>query len=48
MLLKLEHWITSLSKFFGYLAGILFILLLFNVFYDVIARYMFNLSLIHI
>ena len=42
MLLKLEHWIANMSRFFGNLAGLLFILLLFNVFYDVIARYVFN------
>ena len=42
MLLKLEDWIRTFSHFLGNVAGILFILLLFNVFYDVIARYVFN------
>ncbi|MEJ2308434.1 MAG: TRAP transporter small permease subunit [Gammaproteobacteria bacterium] len=42
MLLKLEDWIRTFSIFLGKVAGILFILLLFNVFYDVVARYVFN------
>ncbi len=42
MLLKLEDWITTFSHFLGKVAGLLFILLLFNVFYDVVARYVFN------
>jgi TRAP-type mannitol/chloroaromatic compound transport system permease small subunit len=42
MLLKLEDWIRRFSNLLGNIAGILFILLLFNVFYDVVARYVFN------
>ena len=55
MLLKLENLINSFSELLGKIAGTLLILLLLNVFYDVIARYLFNdvsigmqLSLIHI
>lgn len=39
---KLENMINTFSEFLGKLTAILFILLLFNVFYDVIMRYMFN------
>ena len=42
MLLKLENWITRFSYLLGNIAGILFIILLFNVFYNVVARYVFN------
>lgn len=42
MLLKLEALIDGFSKLLGIIAAILFILLLFNVFYDVIMRYVFN------
>jgi TRAP-type mannitol/chloroaromatic compound transport system permease small subunit len=42
MLLKLEDWIAKFSHILGNVAGLLFILLLFNVFYDVVARYVFN------
>lgn len=41
-LLKLEQLINRFSDLLGKIAGILLILLLFNVFYDVIMRYMFN------
>ncbi len=41
-LLKFEALINRFSDFLGRLAAILFILLLFNVFYDVITRYVFN------
>lgn len=39
---KLEAAINSFSELLGKLTALLFILLLFNVFYDVIMRYMFN------
>jgi TRAP-type mannitol/chloroaromatic compound transport system permease small subunit len=42
MLLKLENLINSFSELLGKIAGTLLILLLLNVFYDVIARYLFN------
>lgn len=42
LLVKLEHWIDALSELLGKVAAILFVLLLCNVFYDVIARYLFN------
>lgn len=42
MLVRLEHWINRFSDVIGKLAGILFLLLLLNVFYDVVARYLFN------
>jgi len=41
-LLKLEQWINRFSDLLGKIAGALLVLLLFNVFYDVIMRYMFN------
>ena len=41
-LLKLERLINGFTKLLGVIAALLFILLLFNVFYDVIMRYMFN------
>ena len=41
-LLKLEEIINSISEWLGKLSALLFILLLFNVFYDVIMRYLFN------
>ncbi len=41
-LLKLEALINRFSDLLGRIAAILFILLLFNVFYDVITRYVFN------
>ena len=42
MLSNLERWINKISDLCGILASTLFILMLFNVFYDVIARYWFN------
>ena len=39
---KLESMINAFSETLGKLSAILFILLLFNVFFDVIMRYMFN------
>ena len=41
-LLKLDHIFTCLARLCGALAGIAMILLLFNVFYDVVMRYAFN------
>ena len=42
MLLKLERWINRLSEILGRIAGLLLLLLVLNVFYDVVARYIFN------
>jgi len=42
MLSRLEQWINKLSDICGVVGSILFILMLFNVFYDVVARYWFN------
>lgn len=42
MLSRLETWINKLSDACGVLASILFVLMLFNVFYDVVARYWLN------
>lgn len=42
MLLKLENIINSFSDLLGKIAGLLLILLLLNVFYDVVMRYLFN------
>jgi len=42
LLLKLEELINAFSKSLGVIAAVLFILLLFNVFFDVIMRYVFN------
>ena len=42
MLSNLEKWINKISDGCGFLACMLFILMLFNVFYDVVARYWFN------
>ena len=39
---KFENFINRISDFLGMVAAILLILLLFNVFYDVIMRYLFN------
>jgi TRAP-type mannitol/chloroaromatic compound transport system permease small subunit len=41
-LLKLEQLINRLSELLGRIAGVLLIALLFNVFYDVVMRYVFN------
>lgn len=41
-LLKLEKFINQLSELLGKLSGILFLLLVLNVTYDVIMRYVFN------
>lgn len=38
----LELKVNSISEFLGKLSAVLFILLLLNVFYDVIMRYLFN------
>jgi TRAP-type mannitol/chloroaromatic compound transport system permease small subunit len=42
MLLKLENIINTFSDWLGKLAALLLILLLLNVFIDVVMRYMFN------
>ena len=42
MLSNLERWINKIADLCGILASTLFILMLFNVFYDVIARYWLN------
>ncbi|WP_212656223.1 TRAP transporter small permease subunit [Marinomonas sp. CT5] len=42
MLITLERGITRFSNFLGMLSTLLFIVLLFNVFYDVLMRYAFN------
>ncbi|MGV6857634.1 MAG: TRAP transporter small permease subunit [bacterium] len=42
MLLKLENRINAFSDFLGKVSAVLFLLLLCNVFYDVIMRYAFN------
>ena len=42
MLLKLENLINGFSDLLGKIAGLLLVLLLLNVFYDVIMRYLFN------
>ncbi|MEJ2530058.1 MAG: TRAP transporter small permease subunit [Gammaproteobacteria bacterium] len=41
-LLRLEQMINSFSDLLGKIAGVLLILLLLNVFIDVVMRYMFN------
>lgn len=41
-LLKLENFINRFSDLLGKISAVLFILLLFNVFYNVIMRYLFN------
>ncbi|MES9898362.1 MAG: TRAP transporter small permease subunit [Sedimenticola sp.] len=41
-LLRLEQILDRFSDWLGILAAALFVLLLFNVFYDVIMRYIFN------
>jgi TRAP-type mannitol/chloroaromatic compound transport system permease small subunit len=42
LILKLDHVFASLARLCGILACIAMILLLFNVFYDVVMRYAFN------
>lgn len=42
LLVQLEKLINQFSDLLGRLAALLFILMLFNVFYDVIARYVLN------
>jgi TRAP-type mannitol/chloroaromatic compound transport system permease small subunit len=42
MLLKLENIINAFSDILGKIAGVLLLLLLLNVFFDVIMRYLFN------
>lgn len=42
MLLKLESFINSISDLLGKLSALLFVALLFNVFFDVVMRYVFN------
>ncbi|MDH5472474.1 MAG: TRAP transporter small permease subunit [Gammaproteobacteria bacterium] len=41
-LIKAEKAINNFSEILGKITAVLFILLLFNVFYDVIMRYLFN------
>jgi len=42
MLLRLEHFFDRFSDLMGWIAGILNLLMLFNVFYDSIMRYFFS------
>ncbi len=42
LMLKLERAVNRVSNLFGVLAAVLFVLLLFNVFYDVVSRYVFS------
>ena len=42
MLLKLESWFDRFSDLMGWVAGVLNLIMLVNVFYDAIARYFFN------
>jgi len=42
MLIKLENWINAFSDLLGKVSSVLFIILLFNVFFDVVMRYVFN------
>ena len=44
MLLKLERAIDKFSDLIGYLSAILMVLMMFNVFYDVVMRYFFQNS----
>jgi TRAP-type mannitol/chloroaromatic compound transport system permease small subunit len=41
-LIKLEQWINRFSDLLGKIAGVLLVILLLNVFYDVVMRYVFN------
>jgi len=41
-LLRLEQTINKFSDLLGKVASILFVMMLFNVFYDVVMRYLFN------
>lgn len=41
-LLRLEQTINAFSDWLGRISAVLFVLMLFNVFYDVITRYLFN------
>lgn len=41
-LVRLEQVINSFSELLGKVAAVLFVIMLFNVFFDVIMRYMFN------
>lgn len=42
ILLRMEQWFNSFSNVIGNISAILLLLLLFNVFYDVVMRYLFN------
>ncbi|MEH6652508.1 MAG: TRAP transporter small permease subunit [Motiliproteus sp.] len=42
VLLSLERGINRVSDWLGWLCALLFVLMLFNVFYDVLARYLLN------
>ncbi|WP_330221476.1 TRAP transporter small permease subunit [Marinomonas phaeophyticola] len=42
LLIRLERGIARFTNLLGMLSAVLFILLLFNVFYDVLMRYAFN------
>jgi TRAP-type mannitol/chloroaromatic compound transport system permease small subunit len=42
MLLKLERFFDRFSDLMGWIAGVLNLLMLFNVFYDAITRYLFK------
>ena len=39
---KLEQWINAFSELLGKISAALFVVMLFNVFYDVIMRYLFS------
>ncbi|MET4160329.1 C4-dicarboxylate ABC transporter [Marinobacterium iners] len=41
-LLRLEQTINAFSDWLGKISAVLFVIMLFNVFYDVITRYLFN------
>lgn len=42
MLVKLESFFDKVADFVGHITGILMVLMMINVFYDVIMRYFFN------
>ena len=42
LLVRLEQMINSFSELLGKISAVLFVVMLFNVFFDVIMRYLFN------
>jgi TRAP-type mannitol/chloroaromatic compound transport system permease small subunit len=42
MLLKIENFFNKVADFIGHLTAVLMVLMMLNVFYDVIMRYFFN------